>query len=87
MIDLEQSGATEPFLCILHISAVWNVRFNEMQTFTQEELQTMDGTYGGVPGTINANLYGLMMEYNCEMVRMENVKPVDIVVHTPAPTV
>ena len=62
-----------------HISALWLGKYEEIQTFTKEQLQAMDGKYVGVTGTIAATKYGPTGDYNCEMTNIENVAEVDAV--------
>ena len=62
-----------------HISALWLGKYEEIQTFTKEQLQAMDGKYVGVTGTIAATKYGPTGDYNCEMTNIENVAEVEAV--------
>lgn len=62
-----------------HISALWLGKYEEIKTFTKEQLQAMDGKYVGVTGTIAATKYGPTGDYNCEMTNIENVAEVDAV--------
>ena len=62
-----------------HISALWLGKYEEIKTFTKEQLQAMDGKYVGVTGTIAATKYGPTGDYNCEMTNIENVAEVEAV--------
>ncbi len=66
-----------------HISAVWLGTYEEIETFSKEEIQDLDGIYVGVTGTIEAGSFGPAYEYNCEMARIENIKAVEMVEATP----
>ena len=59
-----------------HISALWLGKYEEIETFSKEQLQEMNGKYVGVTGTIAATSYGPTGDYNCEMKDIENVAEV-----------
>ena len=59
-----------------HISALWLGKYEEIETFSKEQLQEMNGKYVGVTGTIVATSYGPTGDYNCEMKDIENVAEV-----------
>ena len=59
-----------------HISALWLGKYEEIETFSKEQLQEMNGKYVGVTGTIAATSYGPTGDYNCEMKKIENVAEV-----------
>ena len=60
-----------------HISALWLGKYEEIKTFTKEQLQAMNGKYVGVTGSIAATKYGPTGDYNCEMTNIENVAEVE----------
>jgi len=60
-----------------HISALWLGKYEEIETFSKEQLQEMNGKYVGVTGTIAATSYGPTGDYNCEMTNIENVAEVE----------
>ena len=62
-----------------HISALWLGKYEEIKTFTKEQLQAMNGKYVGVTGSIAATKYGPPGDYNCEMTNIENVAEVEAV--------
>ena len=66
-----------------HLSAIWIGDFDEIYTFTKEEIEQLGGKYVGITGTIDAQSYGPTKDYNCEIKRIENIKELEVVNELP----